>query len=342
MMSPQGTMSQDEFDRDERVLLKRICAAYNRALQDEPVGYAFGATAWWKDVEAKHLGAVRDALRSCDIGRLHSMYSGFYRNRCGHGLVRHPPGYGSDRPTQPDRENSRVMQEDMLYRIGYWKTETGGRYGISALAAPEVGNPIGMRVDEVFVAAGSEYQHACADRIRSLALTGSTVVELGGGFGHMAYFLLGMDSSLTYVGFDVPESLALCAYYLGRSRPEKRLLLYGETRNWRDCLSASDVVLMPPREMTCLPDASVDLTFSSHLVADLEPACLEAYAREMARFTRGYVISVSIESSPGQRDALLRAMTGRMSLLKARRLDWNLYRAPGAREWEDLYGAVHA
>jgi len=108
----------------------------------------------------------------------------------------------------------------------------------------------------------------------------------------------------------VPESLALCAYYLGRSRPEKRLLLYGETRNWRDCLSTSDVVLMPPREM--------------------------------ARFTRGYVISVSIESSPGQRDALLRAMTGRMSLLKARRLDWNLYRAPGAREWEDLYGAVHA
>jgi len=120
-------MSRDEFDRDERVLLKRICAAYNRALQDEPVGYAFGATAWWKDVEAKHLGAVRDALRSCDIGRLHSMYSGFYRNRCGHGLVRHPPGYGSDRPTQPDRENSSVMQEDMLYRIGSWKTDTGGR-----------------------------------------------------------------------------------------------------------------------------------------------------------------------------------------------------------------------
>jgi hypothetical protein len=334
-------MSQVELDRNERVLLERICAAYNRALQDEAAGGTYAATMWWKGVEAKHLHAVREALQSSDIERLHSMYSGFYRERCGHGLVRHPPGHGSDRTTNLDRESYSLMREDMLYRIGYWRRETGDKYPISALSGPEVGCPFGIRLDGVFVAAGSEYQHACADRVQSVLVTGSTVAELGGGFGHMAYFLLGMDRSLTYIGFDVPESLALCAYYLGQARPDKRLLLYGETYSWRDCISAADVLLMPASEMIYLPDASVDVTFSSHLLADLQPVCLETYAREMARFTNGYVISVTIESSPEQRYTILRAMSARMRLLKTRSLDWNLYRAPGAREWEDLYAAVH-
>jgi len=337
---PLDTNLSGKLEKTECVLLERICTAYNLALENGAADGVYGPTSWWRRVGTKYLEPARDALRSGDIVRLHSMYSRFYRNTCSSGLIRQPPMYGSDGFMELCEASCKAMREDMLYRIGYWRTETGGRYPISALGAPEVGMPLGISVDSVFVAVGAEYQHACADRIRRLAGNGGTVAELGGGFGNMAYFLLGMNSSFTYVGFDVPESLALCAYYLGQSRPERKLFLYGEQERWRDLVS--DIVLMPTSEMQNLPNASVDVTFSSHLLADLDPASLEAYAREIARFSRRYIVNVTIEDSPEQRKRQLRTLAKQLKLIETRLWNWNIHRAPKAQEWEDVYKAVRS
>ena len=334
------SMQSVGVDRAEAVLLERICAAYNKATQSQVESKIYCATTWWQSIEQKHLERVREALRCGDLPRLHSMYSEFFHDACGNGLVRRPPAYESDGFTELDEDAQQVIREDMLYRLGYWRAETQGRYPASVLTGAKVGNPFGATIEGVFIPVGAEYQHACADRILSFIDGRSTVVELGGGFGHMAYFLLTANCDVTYINFDVPESLALCAYYLGQSLPDKKLLLYGEQEFSCNSVSDFDVVLMPPSEMARLTDKSVDMTFSSHVLADLAPPALGAYVGQIARFTKGPVMAVSIEKSSEDREALLRTMAAQLRLIQERRWDWNKYRAPDAREWEDLYMAV--
>ena len=325
--------------RRERVLLERICAAFNKAEEDRAGDGLYEATMWWSEVKQKHLAPVTDALRACDIERLGRMYRDFFRNSCGKGLVRRPPGAASDSDGRLllDEEALRLLREDALYRIAYWRVETAGRYPLSVLSGNAVGNPFGATLDGVFIPAAAEYQHACADRIRQFVGEGSTVVELGGGFGHMASFLLAAGPRVTYIDFDTPESLALAAYYIGQSLPEKRLLLYGERDFHAGCAADFDAVFLPSWRMTALAAKSVDLTFSSHLFADLQPEALDAYVEQVARFTRGPVLHVTHESSAEGREKFLRTMSSRLRHVQMRRWDWNLHRAPDAKEWEDLY-----
>ena len=55
-----------------------------------------------------------------------------------------------------------------------------------------------------------------------------SILELGGGFGSMAYYLMQESNNATYFDFDLPENFALTAFYLLSSFPNKKIALYGE------------------------------------------------------------------------------------------------------------------
>jgi hypothetical protein len=147
----------------------------------------------------------------------------------------------------------------------------------------------------------------------------------------MAYYLLRQRSGLRYFDFDVPESLALAAYYLGNALPERTLVLCGEWQGIPEDLPASGIVLLPPWQMTSLPDDYADITFSAHLLCDLQPTAREKYLSEIARFTNRYLLDWGRED-----DAALAAFNRHFQLMERRRTNWHLYRDPNAKEWELL------
>jgi putative sugar O-methyltransferase len=164
----------------------------------------------------------------------------------------------------------RFILSETRYRIDYWRSQTEGRFSISALQGPAVGNPFGAMMEGTLVPVRAEYQHYCAQRILDLITSHNAIVaEIGGGFGGMAYYLLRDCPKITYIDFDVPESLALTAYYLSKSMPQFRLLLYGEEELTQSAITGYDIILMPPWELSKLPVRSVDITFSSHALSDL-------------------------------------------------------------------------
>ena len=336
VVRPDATQSESH---QCTALLERICAAYIRATeQAAKQAKEYCATPWWQNIQRKHLRPVQEALSSRDVSSLREMYENFFYDPCGMGLVRRPPNRGaSDTLLHLDDEDNRVIREDALYRIGYWRALTNGRYPISVLQGSNVGNPFGAMIEGISIPAAAEYQHACADRILSLTESNATIVELGGGYGHMAFFLLQATPRITYLDFDIPESLALTAYYLGRSMPDKAMLLYGEADFGPDALRQWDVALMPSWEMTKLPGKSVDLTFSSHVLSDVPAAAREVYLDDVARYTRGLVIDISAERADDHRDTLAEAFDRRFTLVEKRRCYWNKYRAPEAIEWERVY-----
>lgn len=330
-------------DERENALLARICAAYKLAVEKAPQQEDdFDPTGWWQDIKTKHLEPVQKALLSADIPALRCMYRNFFHDPCGLGLVHRPPTYTtSGMLLQLDEEDYRIVREDTLRRIQFWRAITQGRFPLAVLEGPPVGNPFGATIEGVFIAVASEYQHACADRIHSLTGPGATIVEIGGGYGHMAYYLLRDEPAIKYYDFDMPESLALAAYYLGCSFPERSLLLYGEDPNLGNGIGKSDIILMPPWEMQELGARKAQLAFSSHVLSDLAPHAREAYLQQIARFTDGFVVDIAGERSPKEEDEAFEASFSRsFELAEKRKLEWNAYRAPETIEWERVYRTV--
>ncbi len=332
------------FDESEDALLKRICLAYQRTVESATdQASEFQPTLWWQEIRSRHLSPVQNALLSSDISALRWMYRNFFFDACGKGLVQHPPNRtNSGASFDLNEDDFRFIHEDAWHRIGYWRTMTEQRYPLTALQASSVGNPFGTTLEGVFVPVGSEYHHACADRIMTLTGEHATIVEIGGGYGHMAYYLLRDAQTIRYLDFDVPESLALAAYYLGRSLPEKRMLLYGEESLSIETIGNWDILLMPPWEMNKLTRGCAHLTFSSHVFPDMAPQTREAYLQQVACFTSGYVVDIGDDPSQAAGEALEEVFSRLFGAVEKRRLYWSMYRAPGASEWERVYRTANA
>jgi hypothetical protein len=335
----EGFASRIDASSDDTALLKRVCRAYARTISHPEAALAcYGPTEWWKELRQTCLGPVMRALQEADIGALRPMYANFFRDRCATGLIGVPYGMSKAYFQGPMLDvHRRSYIGDALYRIDYWLSLTCGRFGLPDLAGPGVGNPFGISIDGTLIQSGSEYHHYCAHKILSRLGTAPSVVigEIGGGYGGMAYYLLRDGGGrLTYIDFDVPESLALTSYYLLKALPGLEFLLYGEKDLTAEALAASDIVLLPLFEMARIPVGTLNLTFSSHTIGNLSDDALAEYLGAITGMTREYLLYLGDSRAAERLSSLGRRQ---FRLLEARSTGWNRHKAPKAREVESLY-----
>jgi hypothetical protein len=333
----EGFASRIDASTDDTSMLERICRAYARTVSHPDSALAcYGPTEWWGELRQSCLGPAMRALREADIGALRTMYSNFFRDRCSTGLIGVPYGMSKAYFHGPMQDvHRRSYIGDALYRIDYWLSQTGGRFGLPDLAGPEVGNPFGVTIDGTLVQSGSEYHHYCAYKILSrIETTPSVVGEIGGGYGGMAYYLLRDGRRLTYIDFDVPESIALTSYYLLKAFPRLAFLLYGEKDLTVEGLTTSDIVLLPLFEMARIPAGTLTLTFSSHTFGNLSDVAMAEYIGAITRMTREYFLYLGDSRGAERLSSLGR---GRFRLLEARSTGWNRHKAPKAGEVESFY-----
>jgi hypothetical protein len=197
-------------------------------------------------------------------------------------------------------------------------------------------------LEGTLIRAGAEYQHYCADRVaRLLNSKQTTVAEVGGGFGGMAYCLLRDHPRTKYIDFDVPESIALTTYYLARAFPNLKFLLYGEDELTLDAISQADIVLMPVFQLAALPPMCVDLTFSSHTMSDLAPFAAAEYLKNVAFMTTRQALVIGNTASV----RALSDVPAFHSWFKAaseHRSDWHAHLMNDVSEVECLYEVVHS
>ena len=319
-------------------LLERICIAFAKAREHasgQPETYA--ATLWWQRVRSRSLSPVQTALTNFDLPALERMYQGFYRDPCAQGLVDWPRSWNrAGTRGQIEEAELRVLHNETRYRLGCWRAHTGGRYPMSALESPDIGKPFGVWIDGTFVVTRAEYHHACACRTAELTSANGRAVELGGGYGGMAYHLIRATTAIQYINFDVPETLALAAYYLANAFPDRKLVLCGEEGETLEDIPGSAIVLLPPWRMPWLSDKSVDVSFSSHLLCDLHPAAQVRYLTEIARFTRGFLVHCGRAD-----DAFAEVLERHFHVIERRHMAWHLYRDPAAMECEQLLRPIN-
>ncbi len=323
---------------EDAPLLKRICEAYRCAVAAFPRQGAYAATSWWEEVRENSLGPVRQALADGDLEALQGMYANFYRDSCSNGLIGLNLNISKDRFLDPAREIHRRFQlADALYRIDYWQEATEGRYSIESLAGPGVGNPFGLWVGDVLAPIGAEQQHYYAQAVAALIPNARVVAEIGGGFGGMAYYLLRDNPRLTYMDFDVPESLALTAYFLMKAFPERRVLLFGEGEVSEGSLNEFDVVLMPSFELPKIPGRCVDVTFTAHILTDLAPEAQCVYVRDVQSQTRGCLMQVGADVGTERLKTRIREQAPKLEFVVETARNWNAHREAVTEEIELIY-----
>jgi hypothetical protein len=327
-------------ESDDTVLLHRICTAYNKAVeQQEFASDVYCPTVWWEQVRRDNLAPVMQALVAHDTVALQSMYRRFFRDACGSGLFQKPLNLSKATFGNGFKDvGRRFILGDALHRIDYWKTQVGHRFTISDLAGPEVGNPFGVMIEGTLVRTGTEYQHYCAERIRRLLKPGFvTVAEIGGGFGGMAYYLLREAPEITYLDFDVPESIALTSYYLIKSFPHLSFFLFGEDDSNDETGPQFNVALLPLYELPELPNGSVDFMFSSHAMSDISQTARGEYLHWINHATMGNFLHIGNRSASASIRSLIGEHYPSFLLVESSQPEWNKHRISGAHELELLY-----
>jgi putative sugar O-methyltransferase len=329
----KGFISRIDETGDDTGLLERICTAYIKAVEQQQLAPdAYKATDWWQQVRQRSLGPVTRALLTRDIAALRKMYRNFFREPCSSGLLGAP--YGMSKAYFGGEIKDvyrRFYLSHVLYRFDYWKAQTDGRFELRDLAGPGIGNPFGVLIDGTHISVGSEYAHYCAHRVYSLLDSDTTAVaEVGGGFGGMAYYLLRDRPGVTYLDFDIPESIALASYYLLKAFPRLTFLLYGEEDLTSESIARADVVLMPVFELATMPAESVDVTFSSHAMSDISSEALVEYLNNIDRMTRGCILYIGNSRASESMLDLVRQRHDSFELAETRSSGWHSHKISGA------------
>jgi hypothetical protein len=335
----QGFAPRPTAIADDTALLRRICDAWSKAMEEQPfASEAFQPHSWWRATQQANLEPVTRALATYDLDSLSRMYRNLFRDRCSAGLCGLPLSR-IDTGAPVSKSSKELHLIDGLYRLDLWRSRTAGRFDPVDLKPPEIGNPFGIVLDGVFIRNGSEDQHYCAHRIIDLLdpAEGSVIAEIGGGFGGMAYYLIRDCPGLTYVNFDLPETIALASYYLLSAFPDAKATLYGEAELDAETLRSSRIILMPGFAMPQMPADSVDVAFNARILSDLSPASLDQYLAEIARTTRGHVLHLNRTQGCVAADAWFAANAPYFRLVEKWPSEWNDTRTLRPNEMEYLY-----
>jgi hypothetical protein len=331
-----GFANRNDEASDDTPLLERICAAYNKS-ENEPRSVASAYLAS-ESVQRLRQGRLSPSIRMLiehDTVSLGAMYRNFYRDPCSAGLLAAPQGMSNAYFGPQIKDIYRHFYlSHVLYRLDYWKYLTGDLFSLKELAGPGIGNPFGVVIDGTHIAVGAEYSHYCAQRVASLVdrfgIPHSTVTEIGGGFGAIAYYLLRDHRSLTYFNFDVPERIALSSYHLMKAFPHLTFLLYGEKPLTQDSLSEVDVALLPISALAAMQNASVDITFSSNGVSTLSAGATTECLQRIAAITRQSVLYIGNQASSELIGKGLGEGTSALTLTDTRTSGWHSHKISGA------------
>ncbi len=287
-------LAGSDHDHD---ILRRIVRAYSRAKEVQKTsGPSYQVSNEWLPIYERPLLEVMRALQEEDIAALARIYGNFMRDDCSIGLVGLPINmrkhfFGE----KISNRNKKRFLVDFIHRYNLWESFLGTTHDTHDLVSPCIGNPYGVEIDGTFIKAGSDYLHYYATLIGRLTRHNShrTVVELGGGFGGMAYYLVRDSNNITYIDFDLPENLALTAYYLLKAFPNKALKLFGEVDISDINITDNEIVLMPSFEISRMHDNCVDLLFNSYSLAEMSAETIKVYISEFMRIGRNYILHVN-------------------------------------------------
>jgi hypothetical protein len=288
--------SSEVEPENENETVQRVISSFNaaqRALNN--VSSPYLPSGRWKGFLRNRLGNFYDFMERNDRTEAFRYFRNFFRNASISGLwcgdVNVFEVFCHDRAAQLSRE--RLMKEQYII----WRTALP-EVSSAELDAPRVGNPWGFRLGEYLL-----YEPVFIDNFQAHFFSGllrglshPVVLEIGGGFGGLAHHLMRSCPNSKYIGYDLPENIALQTYYLCSIFPKARVLTYQENipSLTVDVLDDFDFVLLPNFELTRAGSLIADLIVSVRVLSSISPEAITEYFSQIDRIGRVFFYHESL------------------------------------------------
>jgi putative sugar O-methyltransferase len=193
--------------------------------------------------------------------------------------------------------NKFLSEEIFNGQLKLWKYFNKGSKKFKNLNMPRFGNQNGAYIDNNFVVIGSFFNEIYSNIIKKYLNNNkhNIVVDLGGGYGRLGYYILKDLDKFTFIDFDIPETLTLASYYLSKSFPEKRIFYYGQQKFEEKLLKEYDLFLLPSWEIEKIKDDSIELTINKNSLGEMEPETAYNYIDQISRISK-YFFSINHET----------------------------------------------
>lgn len=243
----------------------------------------------WLPIYEKYMGEVMQALQDNQVEQLKTMYEGFFRNPLStglHGLHFDMVATYMNPEVPASPEAVKKYLENCAFGARNFLLSCPGT-DIEKLVRPAVGNPYSYTMEGHSVFPCADYHYTFAEKISILLRQKSnpTILDLGGGFGGMAYYCLRDIKNLKFICVDLPENCALQAYYLKSHFPNKKIRLFGEAFDENDF----DALIIPNFGIESLKENSIDLSFNSYSLAEMGRNTISKYVEIISKITQDYI-----------------------------------------------------
>ena len=281
------TASLETSPANEERLIRELVDSFVAARRDpRHLSGPYAPGAQWKIILDQDWSRVHAAIAKNDFATVAEFFRNFFRNEGlsgfwgGHDMFE---TFANEKGTTSIRR-ARVMQRQHQA----WREALPGA-DIDELSAPPIGNPWGYVVEgRLLYEPVHEYHYQAkyfADLLAPVAKP--VIMEIGGGFGGLAYHIIKRASETTYVGFDLPENATLQAYYLQAAYPDKKVLTFSEgLKLTRELIAEYDIVIMPNFMIAEMPDMSTDLVVNVRSLSEMPEETIAEYFRQIDRIGR--------------------------------------------------------
>jgi hypothetical protein len=256
--------------------LRRIIGAYKASKRAQPLEGPFQIQGLWEEWIAIHYGTLVSAIEREDISALSGLLENLFREQFTTGIG----GYDDYIRYHSFLGSQYIKYVWSSYRDKLLTLD----FDLQNLIFPYVGNPTGVLFND-YVISIETLRHAYhAAQICELLRghTDANVVEIGGGFGGLAYQAVQLGVS-KYTVFDIPEVAVISSYFLLSAFPDKRVRLFGEDSDY-------DIRVLPHFAVTQIPDSSVDLFYNSCSFSEMDGRSSSEYLAIVERTCRKYFL----------------------------------------------------
>jgi hypothetical protein len=271
--------------KNEFKIIIEISISYKEAkIKQAKVDIPYKPGAEWGNLLEKGWREYIDAISNNDMNKLNLLLENFFRNNAISGFWDSGDVFNSF--SKPIDLDVLLRADKMMKQYRVWQ-EIFPNTLLKELEVPNIGNPWGYRIDGILLYEPVFEYHFQANYFNQLLsnIRNPIILEIGGGFGGLAYQIRKLNPEIKYIGFDLPENILLQSYYLASAFPDARIYTYKNSSKKfdRNTIDDYDIILLPNFELPYFESSVADLIINIRSLSEMPLDTIAAYFKEIDR-----------------------------------------------------------
>ena len=273
-----------EFNNEDSELIKKLFNFYKKMKQDqEHVNKLYVPSTLWQNHIKRDFSYLNNSIKNNSLENFKFFLQNFGNWNTDLGIFDH-----FSKTLSKNFILKKYLSVELFEnQINLWNYFNQNKHTFETLNMPRFGNLNGAEFRNNFIVYGAPLNHIYSEIIKKYFKDDkkNRIVELGAGFGKLPYYYLRNLKNFSFIDFDIPEILLLASYYLIKSFPDKKYLLYNESIFTNNDIEEYELIFLPNWEIEKINPNTIDITVNKNSLGEIEPDAAKNYINKIHKFT---------------------------------------------------------